>query len=419
MPWLIVGLGAFYYCYEYFLRISPSVMTAELMRTYKLDGAQVGNLVAFYYHSYVPMQIVVGLLMDRYGPRLLLTLACLLCSVGTYLFAAGQGLAVAELGRFLVGFGSAFAFVGALKLATIWLPPNRFGLVSGIVMCLGMIGGMSGDYLLVPLVAAMGWKKASYLSAIAGIILAAVLWLVIRDKNPYASSYHPHVMDFRELFVGLWAAVKRSQIWINGIIGLLIYLSLSAFAELWGITYLQQAHGLSSEQAARANSMVFLGWAIGAPFWGWFSDLIRRRVLPITVASAFALIFSCIFLYVPNLSLSNLHIALFAFGLMTSVQIVAFAICHEVTHIKLAGTAIALTNMIVMIGGNVFQPVVGKLLDLQWTGKMVEGARIYSPHAFKMALSVLPICLALAIILSFFLRETYSSIQGEHGRDRS
>ena len=413
-PWLIVSLGAVYYCYEYFLRISPSVMTSELMRTYGLDGAQVGNLVAFYYHSYVPMQIVVGLLMDRYGPRFLLTLACLLCSAGTYLFAAGQSMAVAEVGRFLVGFGSAFAFVGALKLATIWLPPNRFGLISGIVMCLGMVGGMSGDYLLVPLVNAFGWKTASYLSAIVGVVLAGVLWAVIRDKNPHASSYHAHVIDFRELFVGLWEALKRPQIWINGVIGLLIYLSLSAFAELWGIAYLEQAHALSSEQAARANSMVFLGWAIGAPFWGWFSDFIKRRVLPITVASILALIFVCIFLYVPNLSLVNLHIVLFAFGLTTSVQIISFAICHEVTHIKIAATAIALTNMIVMVGGNVFQPVVGKLLDLQWKGTMLDGARVYSPHAFKMALSVLPICLALAIILSFFLRETYSSIRGEH-----
>src|SRR6185295_8837904 len=84
IPWLICGLGALYYCYEYFLRICPSVMTHELMRQYNLSGVEVGSLSACYYHAYVPMQILVGLLMDRFGPRRLLTFACFLCAVGTY-----------------------------------------------------------------------------------------------------------------------------------------------------------------------------------------------------------------------------------------------------------------------------------------------------------------------------------------------
>src|SRR5580700_7715839 len=148
MPWVICGLGALYYCYEYLLRITPSVMTQELMRMYHLTATEVGLFTAYYYHAYVPLQIVVGLLMDRYGPRRLLTFACMLCAVGTYLFGSGYSLHIAEAGRFLVGFGSAFAFVGALKLATIWLPPHRFALISGIITCLGMMGAMIGDILL-------------------------------------------------------------------------------------------------------------------------------------------------------------------------------------------------------------------------------------------------------------------------------
>lgn len=117
VPWLICGLGALYYCYEYFLRISPSVMTHELMREYHLTGAQVGNLSAYYYHAYVPMQLLVGLLMDRFGPRRLLTFACLLCALGTYLFAGGYQYGIAELGRFLVGFGFAFCFCRGFKVS--------------------------------------------------------------------------------------------------------------------------------------------------------------------------------------------------------------------------------------------------------------------------------------------------------------
>ena len=410
IPWVIVGLGALYYCYEYFLRIVPSVMTPELMRAFNLDGLQIGALSAYYYHAYMPMQILVGLLMDRYGPRRLLTLACFLCAVGTFLFAGSHTLGIAEAGRFLVGMGSAFAFVGALKLATVWLPPNRFALVSGIITCLGMVGAMVGDILLRAMVDAIGWKTALYVAAFVGVGLTLVLWAAIRDANPYNETPH-HMTNFQTLLKGLWVALKSPQIWLNGLVGLLLYLSLSAFAEMWGIPYLQQARGLSGDTAASANSLIFLGWAIGAPFWGWFSDYIRLRCLPITAASISALLLICVLLYVPGLPLPVLYFLMFLFGLLSSVQILVFAVCRESAPLRIAGTAIALTNMIVMIGGNVFQPLVGKLLDMNWSGSFVDGARVYSNSAFEIALMVLPIGIFIAIILMFFIRETHGELQ--------
>ncbi len=412
MPWFICGLGALYYCYEYFLRISPSVMMHELMKAYDLTGVQVGSLSAFYYHAYVPMQIIVGLLMDRYGPRRLLAMACMFCALGTYLFVGSRSLAIAELGRFFVGFGSAFAFVGALKLATIWLPPNRFALISGIITSLGMIGAMLGDISLRSLVDNIGWKTTTYSSAIVGVFLAMTIWLVVRDVNPSPTHphYHTEKHNFRWLLSGLWRTLKNKQIWFNGMIGFLLYISLSAFAELWAIPYLEQAHGFSKLYAADASAIIFLGWAIGGPCWGWFSDFVERRCMPLLIASVTALIVVCILLYAPHLSFVMVYFLLFIFGFLSSAQILVFAICREVTHFKIAGTAIALTNMFVMIGGNLFQPVIGKLLDLGWSGTIVDGTRVYSVFAYQTALSVMPIGILIAIILIYFIRETHGGI---------
>jgi sugar phosphate permease len=411
MPWIICGLGALYYCYEYLLRISPSVMTEELMRMYHLTATEIGLFSAYYYHAYVPLQIIVGLLMDRYGPRRLLTLACMLCAVGTYLFASGYSLHVAEAGRFLVGFGSAFAFVGALKLATIWLPPHRFALVSGIITCLGMIGAMIGDIMLRHLVDHFGWQVTIYASAVIGVVLTAVIWMVVRDVRSDKVQFHSHSLNFPGLLRGLWGAIKNPQIWLNGLIGLLLYLSLSAFGELWGIQYLEQSHGFSKIAAANANSLIFLGWAVGGPLWGWISDAIRLRRLPILIASVFALITVVLLLYVPGLSDTQIYLLLFTFGLASSAQILVFAIAREATHMGITGTAIALTNFFVMVGGNVFQPFVGKLLDMRWAGTMVDGVRVYSPEAYQFALSIMPIGIALAIFIAFFIRETHAEIK--------
>jgi sugar phosphate permease len=414
MPWIICGLGAVFYCYEYFLRITPSVMTSELMSAYDLNGSEIGNLTAFYYHAYVPMQIIVGLLMDRFGPRRLLTIACLFCALGTYLFAGNAGLGMAEAGRFLVGFGSAFAFVGALKLATIWLPPNRFALASGIILCLGMIGGMMGDIMLRSLVDAMGWRTTIYVSAGLGVVLAVVLWAIVRDSSPTHAEHHTNGVDFKSVLIGLVQTLKNPQIWLNAFVGFLLFLSLSAFAELWGIPYLEQAHGFTKTHAAYANSMIFLGWAVGGPVWGWFSDFIKRRCMPITIGSFGAFIMVSLLLYMPGMSLTMICVLLFLFGFFSSVQILVFAICHEASQMKIAGTAIALTNMIVMVGGNVFQPVIGKLLDAQWTNVLVHGARVYPISAYQMSLSVLPISVLLAFIITFFIRETHCSV--DHSR---
>lgn len=412
ISWVICSLGALFYCYEYLLRITPSVMTEELMRLYHLTATEVGLFSAYYYHAYVPLQIIVGLLMDRYGPRRLLTLACMLCAFGTYLFGSGYNIHLAELGRFLVGFGSAFAFVGALKLATIWLPPHRFALVSGIIMCLGMIGAMIGDIVLRSLVDHLGWQITIYASAVLGVMLTIVIWSVVQDAKSH--HFHAQSLNFRGLLRGLMGAIKNPQIWLNGLIGLLLYLSLSAFAELWGIPYLEESHGLSKTAAANANSLIFLGWAVGSPFWGWFSDFIRLRRLPILLASIVALIIVSIILYAANLSVLQLHLLLFAFGLASSAQILIFAIAREATSMRIAGTAIAFTNFIVMVGGNIFQPLVGKLLDMRWTGTIMDGVRVYSPEAYAFALSIMPIGIALAIIISFFIRETHAQIKMEH-----
>lgn len=409
-PWVVCSVGALYYCYEYLLRISPSVMTQELMRMYHLTATEMGLFSAYYYHAYVPLQIIVGLLMDKYGPRRLLTMACMLCAVGTFLFASGFSLHLAEAGRFLVGFGSAFAFVGALKLATIWLPPHRFALISGIITCLGMVGAMIGDIVLRSFVDNVGWQVTIYASAVVGILLTAVIWVIVRDVNSHDTRFHTHPLDFKGLIFGLCGALKNPQIWLNGSIGLMLYLSLSAFAELWGIQYLEEAHGLSKASAASANSLIFLGWAVGGPLWGWLSDTIRLRRLPILLASIVAFLLISMILYVPGLSAVQLYLLLFAFGIACSAQVLVFAIARETASMKMTGTVIALTNFFVMIGGNVFQPVVGKLLDMQWIGDMVDGVRVYSPEAFQCALTIMPVGILFSIIITFFLRETHAKI---------
>ena len=146
--WSMVIICAIFYCYEYFLRISPGVMINQLMAYFHVEAREIGDIQQAYFYAYTPMQFVVGILVDRYRPKFLLPFAVLMCALGGYLTSATHMVWFAEFGRFLQGFGSAFAFVGAMKIAAVWLPKNRFSFVAGCVTTLGFIGAMFGQVVM-------------------------------------------------------------------------------------------------------------------------------------------------------------------------------------------------------------------------------------------------------------------------------
>ncbi len=410
LPWFICTLGALFYAYEYFLRITPSVMTDDLMRYYHITDAMLGSLSASYYYIYTPMQIFVGILMDRYGPRRLLTMATICCIIGSILFAATPYLWVASVGRFFIGFGSAFAFVGVLKLATIWLPRRYFALFTGMATALGMLGAIAGDIFLAYLVDHIGWQQTVYLSAGFGIILAILIGLFVRDQSllERRKSVATRVYDIRTSILSLYRIIRMPQMWIIGIIGGLLYIPTSAFAELWGIPYLQQTHGFNKEQAAFAITMIFWGWVFGGPLVGWVSDTIKRRVVPLYINPLIATIFILLVLYMPNLDIVEISVTLFVFGLFSAAQVLVFAFGRENNPPQASGTAIAFVNMMVMLSGVIFQPLIGRILDILWDGRMVQGIHYFTTQNYQLALMVLPIGLVLAALLArFTLNETY------------
>lgn len=404
---LMCVMGAVFYCYEYYLRVAPSVIHPELMQTFNLSQAGLGVLVSYYYLAYVPLQIPVGLMMDFWGPRRVLTVACLLCAIGTYIFAGTDQLWMAKFGRFMVGFGSAFAYVGVLKIANLWLPRKYFAMVAGLCTALGMFGAMSGGILMSKFVAVIGWQQTLFSSAFVGLILAAVLWFVIRDNSDreFISQGRASHKGL-SIWVELLEVVKSKQLWLNGMIGCLTFLPLTGFAEFWSVSYLESA-GLNKEYAALGTSMVFLGFAIGSPIWGRTSDIIHSRRIPLMIGSVTAAIAATLLLRMHMNSITMLFTILFALGFLASAQVLVFAVGEDSCRPGMSATTVSFTNFIVMLGGFVLQPLVGMIIDALRSTEASNTA-IVSIHDFKLALLILPIGLLLAGVLSFFLKETYN-----------
>lgn len=416
--WFICLLGAIFYSYEYLLRIAPSAMEHALRHHFNLSATGFGLMSSMYYYAYVPMQLPVGVLLDRFGPRRLLTLACAICVAGTYLFTGTDVIWVASVGRFLMGLGSAFAFVGVLKLATIWLPENRLAMVSGLTAALGTIGAMLGDNFLGLFIKQRGWIDTLNGTALFGIALTFILWLGIHDRKG-SNVQTGTVSTFRKGLIDLKIILKNKQIWVNGMYGCLVYLPTTVFAELWGIPYLRHAHGLSPDAAGLANSLLFMGFTIGAPLMGFLSDRLARRKFPMLLGATGAGIVMLLILYMPGLSESQIQGLMFSLGVLYSAQAIVFAVGRELSPGEAAGTAMAATNMIVMLGAMLLQPLVGHLLDLSLSwheagNAKVLGAvgdnlhRFYTVQDYQFALAIIPVGIFIAAFLTFFLRETHA-----------
>lgn len=406
--WLVCALGALFYCYEFYLRIAPSIIKDQLEGFYHIQAGGFGNLVAYYAYAYAPMQLFVGLLMDRFGPRRLLTLACGCCGLGSFLFGWGGPLLLAETGRFLIGFGSAFAFVGALKLATIWLPQRYFAFVSGAVTCLGMVGAIIGDSTLARLVAHVGWQNAMFIAGGCGVTLAILMFLIIRDyrdKRSQASNIQQPSTNFKQLLLEVGNAFKHWQLWIVGLMGLCLYLPLSVFASAWGPSFIHRAYAISRQQASEVNAMIFLGWAVGGPLVGVISEYCRCRKLMLFTGSIIAATLGGLFLY-GHLPLSVVYPVLFFFGVFNSVEVLVFAVAQSSFPSKISGTVIAIANMFVMVSGMIFQPVTGKILDVLGHGIQSGGHTIYPADDYRVALSVMIIGLVISAILSLTISGT-------------
>lgn len=404
LAWLMWALGALFYCYEFFLQVSPNVMVKDLMLAYNLSAAEMGYLSTSYYIAYAAMQLPVGILLDRFGTRKPLTCAVLLCALGALIFGYSHVFILAAVGRFLIGLGSAFAAVSVMQIAACWLPLNRFALMTGLLLTIGMIGAWNGQAPLGILINAIGWRETLLLFGFIGCLLAMIILMVIRDK-PRTS--HPKTLQSKGFFAGLNHVAHRPQNWIVALYGGLMFLSIPGFAGLWSVTFFSQSHTIDTTTAAFIVSMIFIGFAIGAPLLGWFSDRIERRKPPMYLGTVGSLITMCAIIYGPPLSTSMSSLLFFSFGFFCSGFLPVFSVAREVNPPETSATTLGFINTLNTAGGMIAQPLIGYLLDLNWHGKMQGGVRFYDTNTYHIALSILPIAIALSLIVLFFVRETH------------
>lgn len=391
--------GALFFFYAWVLRVSPSVMVEELMRDFSVGATAVGSLSAVYFYGYAGMQIPVGLMIDRFGPRRLLAISALICGASCLLAAWSPTFAGVSVGRFLIGASAAFSLVGALAVAGQWFEPKRFAFLGGLAMTAGMAGGVLGQAPVRVLVEANGWRPTVAIMAVGGLVLAVMALAFVRDRTRGSGG-------LADVLSGLGRVLRNPQTWVIALAGLGVNGTLLGFGGLWGVPFMSAAHGLEPTTAAFLTSLLIAGWGCGAPVFGWLSGHMGRRRAPLLIGYSICFPSFLVLVYGPPLPVELVGALTFLTGFGGSAQIVCFATVREVNSPALAGTAIGVVNAFVTGTGALYQPLIGSILDHVWSGRIVDGARIYAAADYRMGFLVLVCGLLIGLGCAISMRET-------------
>lgn len=405
--WFIWSLAAFAFGYAFFQRVTPAVMVDDLMAEFAIGAAVLGTLSSLYFYPYVALQIPLGVLIDRWGARLLMTLALSVAGVGSVILAVATSIELAYLGRFIIGIGSAVGFLGSLAIASKWFPPHRFAMLAGMVMFFGMMSGVFAQGPLAALVSSYGWRDVMWGLGAVGILLALLIAVFVRNTPEQSedAKLEPK-QSWSAIGAGLKEATTDLTVWKIALVASTMSGPMLTLGALWGTPYFEVAYDLDRTTAASLVSILFLAWAFGAPFSGWLSDRIRRRKSILVLGSGILTISMGALIFLPNLPLPIAVVLLAIIGVSGSAMAICFALVRECSPPQIGASVTGIVNSMTVASGAVLQPVVGFILDRLWNGTIENGARAYQPHEYQTAFIAIFIACLIGFVACVSLKET-------------
>ncbi|MFM2398364.1 MAG: hypothetical protein RL341_521 [Pseudomonadota bacterium] len=408
----IWGLAATFYLFGFFQRVTPGVLTAELMRDFQLSAAGLGNLSAFYFYAYCAMQIPTGLMVDRFGARALLLVGAVLGGVGAIGFALADSALLASSGRALIGAAHGVAWVSMLTLAAHWFDARRFGTISGWSLAVGTLGAVLAGTPLRLLAEHVGWRDVMFGSGVFALTIAVAMFFVLRNdpsESGYQSSRPEEKRgDSMPMLAGLAQIWRyRNTYWLvlvpSGICGAVL-----SFAGLWGVPFFVQHHGLATRDAAWITSAMLVAFSLGGIVWGSLSDRLHTRKMPFVAGSMLIVIATGALVIAPTSPLLALIALLVAGAFGAGSMVLMFAWAKESVPPALAGTVTGVMNAGVMLGPLMQQPLMGAVLDRYVPMINAAGVKVYPLAGYKAAFAVLYVWVLISFVCLLMARDTHA-----------
>jgi len=399
VAWL---LAAVYYFYQYMLRSAPAVMMPQLSEAFGLSALGVASMVGLFYYGYSPFSLIAGAAMDGLGPRKVIPIGAAVVGIGAVLFGTGNQ-AAANTGRFLQGAGGVFALVGAVTIASRNFPASRAATLIGATQMFGMAGGWAGQSVVGPMIGrGLAWNHFWIAMGITGLLISVLLFTLLPgQQEPRAQSGW-----LRSAAGALACIFKNRQSVLCGLIAGLLFVPTTIFDMIWGVRFLQEAHGFDYVSAVMRSSMVPLGWIIGCPLLGLLSDWLGRRK-PVMIGGAIVLLTCLVWILYGRRDMFPPYVVGLAAGLASGAAMLPYTVIKEANRPEFSGTATGVANFLNFTFSALLGPVFG------WTLQKVSGgASQMTLEHYQAGFEPLLYGVAIAIALTFLLKETGPAVRG-------
>ncbi|MGL4540524.1 MAG: MFS transporter [Candidatus Rhabdochlamydia sp.] len=387
IAWAIWVIASIFYAYQYILRVMPNVLLNDIMQQFDIGAATFGQFSGVYYIGYSLMHLPIGIMLDRYGPKKMMTICILLTVVGLMPLLFANHWIYPIAGRFLVGLGSSAAILGVFKIIRMTFNEALFPRMLSLSVTIGLIGAIYGGGPMSYMREIFGYQIVIQLFAAAGILLAIITYWIVPDiKSP---SQETVISDIKEVLS------NKKVIWSCIFAGMMVG-PLEGFADVWGTAFLKQVYGFDGAVAASIPSMIFIGMCFGAPLLSLIADRVGSYLA--TIIGAGLIMTLCFFLLLFwQLASGILTISFILVGICSAYQILAIYKASTYVREQVAGLTTAVANMIIMIFGYAFHASIGGIINLMGGPKL--------SHALMYGVAVIPIALCLGtagfILLSY------------------
>ena len=395
----IIIACAFFLIFKYLMNVSVSIMTPELMREFHIKGVGLGMLGSTFLVAYLVVQLFSGLLLDSFSVRVVASVAILISIAGLYLFGWSTNFTEALIGRGLQGVGAAFATVTYMKLTANWFHPRYFSRIVGYVATAAMVGAVAGDAPLAIINQHFGWRAAISVCMGVGIVLFVFFAFIVRNRPKYPPCREMKENSAKRLhFADVKAILSSPTNWMVLLYTGLAFSPVAVFASLWGNPFLHSVYHIPSADVPLYSTVMFIGLGVGGPLLGLISDKTGKRLHVMFYSALGSLIMMILAIYVDTQPLWCLAVDLFLAGLLCGGFMLGFSIAKEWNPLFVAGTVIAFANTGDPVVGAWTDPLIGWILDRHWDHTLLNGAPIFSPHAYHLSMIVLIANLVLACV---------------------
>lgn len=406
ISWLVWGAGVFAYLVAVTQRTSFGVAGLDATERFNATASILSVFTVLQYLVYAGMQIPVGILVDRFGPRFMITSGAILMLAGQTVLALAEHVSLGYVGRVLVGAGDAMTFISVLRLLPAWFSNKRIPLLNQVTSMVGQLGQLLSLVPFAALLHAAGWTPA-FLSLASLSLLAVILsFTMIRDMPQEMRAARgisgPRLKVSTMISTAGKEPATRLGFWTHWTTSFGLHVILMA----WGYPFLVAGQGLEPAVASGLLSIFVVMGFVAGPVIGSLTARypIRRSTVAFTSIWFSVLSWTAVLLWPGKAPLWLLVVLFAALAIGGPSSMIGFDFARSFNSPKIIGTATGVVNVGGFLGALLTIGAIGIVLDLVRAASGPD-APLYTLDGFRIAFAVQYIPYLLGLFFMWRLRK--------------